>query len=287
MILNSKKLAFSLIELSIVILILSIVISSALNVLGDKSQVQKSLNTETKLNYIAKAIKVYALNANRLPCPMGIGKTANSADFGVQSINGGDTTDCIDGYDNDLGTVSGFVPALTIGLPMEYMYDEWGRLIIYYMSETLASTDLSATLEQPSIDVVNLDSEGEENTVMWRYASATEIGTDVDDCRDNGTSSFDNVTSNTLIPICAAFVLVSHGANGYGSVNLAGTVLSGASGSAEELNNAVSTNDGNSETDEHIKIFTLPLNTSSASSYADYFDDVIVYMSKESILNTQ
>ncbi|MDX1950044.1 MAG: type II secretion system protein [Rickettsiales bacterium] len=278
-----KNFAFSLIELSIVILILSVVVSSAMNVMGDKKISETNIKTEEKLKHIAKALKIYAKENNRLPCPMDIGLTPTSASFGSEELVGGDPSDCDGGYNNNLGTFVGFVPFAEIGLPPEYLYDEWGRLISYYMDESMASA-MSTSSNIPNIDVKNLTSSGSENTIMWRYVLTSEVGSNIPDCRDAGASTISASSTNVLIPVCAAYALVSHGANGYKSINLAGTELSGANGSTREANNAPKTHDGSNA---HIKILALPFNNSSESSYANYFDDIVVYMSKEAILDTQ
>ncbi len=287
MILNKKhKTAFSLIELSIVILILSIVASAVLNVMGTKTQAEKSESTYKKLEKISKAIKVFAQENDRLPCPMGTGMTPTSDDFGEEGVDDPENpTDCSDVLESG-ENVMGFVPTLTLGLPPEYMYDEWGRLITYIMSKNLID-NMSNVVNIPNIDIKNIDSEGAENTQMWRYAKPTEVNVAVIDCR-NPSQNITPDSTGDLIPVCTAFALISHGSNGHGSRNFAGTELTSTiAGYYEELNTPTEIVVIG---EDWVNIYNMQQNNSIEEDLdleaPLYFDDIIYFLSKESTLNT-
>lgn len=289
MILNKNKIissGFSLIELSVVILILSIVASAALNVIGKKTQAEKSSVTYTRLEKIGKALKVFAQENNRLPCPMGTGMTLISDNFGEESADDLESpTDCNNVLESG-ENVMGFVPVLTLGLPPEYMYDEWGRLITYIMSKNLLS-NMDNLSNIPNIDIKNIDSDDEEVTQMWRYAKPTEVSTSVTDCR-NPSVIITPTSTGDLIPVCAAFTLISHGSNGHGSRSFAGTeLISTIAGHFEEFNTPVEIADIG---EVWANIYNMPQNisTSTDNDFDEslYFDDIIYFLSRESTLST-
>ncbi len=284
---NGFRSGFSLIELSIVILILSIVASAAMNVIGKKTQAEKSTATYKKLEKIAKAIKVYVQENDSLPCPMGINPTPTSGDFGLQSADSlEEPSKCTKWVIKSENNMIGFIPTLTLGLPPEYMYDEWGRLITYVMSMNLLH-HMNNDANISNIDIKNINSDGEETTQMWRYAKPSEINTEVEDCINPG-SSITPLSTGELIPVCAAFVLISHGANGHGSYNFSGIELNSPIAGDYEVQNTP--NYISKENTESINIWNMPDNNSVSTDNewgsSQYFDDIIYFLSKESILNT-
>ncbi len=278
---------FSLIELSIVVLILSIILSSALNVLGSKTQAEKSEVTYKKLEKIAKAVKVFAQNSdnNRLPCPMTTGMTSASDNFAEESADNIVTpADCVSLLESG-ENVMGFVPVLTLGLPPEYMYDDWGRLITYIINKNLIS-DMDDDSKISNINIISVDGNDNENTQMLRYANPTEVGVSVPDCTNPSTPIIPTSTSD-LIPVCASFVLISHGANGHGSRNLAGIELTvSTAGYYEKAHSPVALDAGATDV---ISIYNMPPNNSTANDpglgESIYFDDIILFLSKNSTLN--
>ena len=114
---------FTLVELSIVLIIVALLTGGLLMSLGAQREVQAIRDTEARLASIQEALLGFAAANGRLPCP------ATSTSNGVEDPAGGGT--CSAPYD-------GFVPAVTLGItPVDtqgYTVDAWGRRIRYAVS---------------------------------------------------------------------------------------------------------------------------------------------------------
>lgn len=123
---------FSLIELAIVLLIISILIGSFVGTLGTRIENTHRSDTFDQLNKVRDAILGFAISNRRIPCP------AIATSGGQESpIGGGSCT-----------VRNGFVPGGTLGLRGSYnrddlLLDSWGNPIRY--SVTAANADAFTT----------------------------------------------------------------------------------------------------------------------------------------------
>lgn len=112
---NTSQQGFSLVELSLVMLILGVLITGAFS-LAKVGQTQKKYDTtENKLQKIKRAMLTFSLISGHLPCP--------DVDANGNEERVADGVAC--------SAVSGWVPYVDIGLSRSDVVDSWGNLISY------------------------------------------------------------------------------------------------------------------------------------------------------------
>lgn len=119
---------FSLIELALVLVILSLVLAGALVPLNAQIEHKQWRDTEQNLQVVHDALLGFAVRNGRLPCP------ASSTSNGMESpLNGGVCTNPYDGY----------VPAVSLGLSrldtQGYALDAWGNRLHYAVAKSAGS----------------------------------------------------------------------------------------------------------------------------------------------------
>lgn len=199
---NSFKnlLGFSLIELSIVVLVMSVIISGTFIFVGDASFQAKLIDDEERINLIDEKINEFYIKNGYLPCPASRSEALNSANFG-------DETDC-SLISAPTGTTHaainqvriGTIPVRALGLPDKFMFDAYNNRYTYAVnrvhaidSATFTSTYTSST---PVININHVD-------------ISTSTQTNITNFNNN-----DNVM----------YVLVGHGPNGNGATSYSGTL---------------------------------------------------------------
>jgi len=276
---------FSLIEISIVVLIVSVVASSSLNLIGRKNDAENIANTEKRMRFIANALQVYFNSNAKLPCP---------ANYEVGSYVSGEGIDCNDtgtlvdsnlseyeGSSSKANILGGFIPYIDIGIPPEFTIDEWGRRITYIVDKDATGPDVAT--ETAHIEIQAPDGDGAtDDHAVFRSPTTAEIATSVVDCRDEtGATTITIESPYTEIPECAAFLLVSHGKNGYLGFTqkdaiITNTIYSSSleagNGLAVEVSGTINTFDD--------KFNQLPENTEDESNY---FDDILVYVTQSKL----
>ena len=129
-----KQHGFSLVELALVLVILSIALGSALMPFNAQIEQQQWRTTQHSLQTVHDALLGFAVRNGRLPCP------ASSTSNGIESpANGGICTNPRNGY----------VPAVSLGLSqldeLGYVLDAWGNRLRYAVatsnSAAYTSTD--------------------------------------------------------------------------------------------------------------------------------------------------
>ena len=281
---RGKIKGFSLIELSIVILILSVFLSTTVSFLAKKTSVDKNAQTRERLERISEAVKFYYQKNSYIPCPANIAAALNNAQFGVGADNGSNCTQYLDASAS-LNICSGGVPFTTLALPAQYAFDAWGNRISYIIDRDMRFTFAAST---PNIRVN--DEYG--NSLIWRSPKPAEYNTSVTDCTgasiavgqaSTGTAGYaDRSTSTTRILSCAAFMLISHGANGYSAYNARGSQIGS---SASYAVNAAQGSNSPIDIDAYTFDQTFvdgPINQDTKdATYTEYFDDILVYRTKE------
>jgi prepilin-type N-terminal cleavage/methylation domain-containing protein len=123
---------FTLVELSIVLVIVSLLLGGMLMTLGAQQDIANGKETEKRLSDIRDALLGFAAANGRLPCP------ASPASTGVENPVGGGA--CVNAWD-------GFLPGITLGIgPTDaqgYAVDSWGNRIRYAV--TKANTNAFTT----------------------------------------------------------------------------------------------------------------------------------------------
>lgn len=278
---------FSLLELSVVISITAIVVATTVNVIGDRTAEDRNLDTIGKLEYIARALQVYSTANTELPCPADITDTLNDNNFGV--------ADCATALESvDSGNVhGGMVPVTTLGLPTEYSFDEWGRRIVYVVDENMTNSSgwLASSIE-PNIYVNGILANGSEYSILNRTPTKDELGTTVDNCTGGSGVVVGATEYDETIPMCAAYLLLSHGQNGSIAIDSKGgsdLITSAAIIGTDENENSIHENEtlgisfDNKFIDKDLNDANLTISSSGSSLNTEYFDDILLYRTKRQV----
>ncbi len=190
---------FTLIELSIVIIIIGIITAtfmSGLLVYLDQSRMQQ---TRERMEKITEAVNIYLDINGKLPCAAPLTVPIDGSDF-AKEVNDGDCEDtALNGTfrDNFFEVRIGAVPVRSLNIPDEYSFDGWNNRFYYAVQERLATAGEYNGLGQIAI----VDS------------------------------------NNNLIINSAHFVVFSVGEDGVGAFNRNGSEVSACSGSKLDIEN--------------------------------------------------
>lgn len=137
---------FTLVELAIVLLIVSLLVGGVMMAVSTQQEIQRIKDTEKKLDEIREALIGYALaNNGALPCP------SQSATSGSESRSGGTTCN----GSNPLSNVYvGFLPWETLGVSQT---DAWGHLFRYSVTKTFA--DKPSTYDFNAVGRITVDND--------------------------------------------------------------------------------------------------------------------------------
>lgn len=278
---------FSLLELSVVISITAIVVATTVNVIGDRTTENRNLDSFGKLEYISRALQVYATANTELPCPADITDALNDNNFGV--------ADCDSALESDeAGDVhGGMVPVTTLGLPTEYAFDEWGRRIVYVVDENMTNSSgwLSSSIK-PNIYINGILANGSEYSILNRTPTKDELGTTVDNCTGGSGVVVGATEYDETIPVCAAYLLLSHGKNGSIAVDSKGgsnLITSAAIIGTDEKENSIHENEtlgivfDNKFIDKDLNDANLAISSGGSALNTEYFDDILLYRTKRQV----
>gem|GEM_PF-650927 len=213
---KSRILGFTLLEMSMVIIIISVV--TAMAVSSGISVVENSRQSSTlkKMAEIDKAMLAFRITNDRLPCPAGLTILKGATTYGIEASDAGT---CISATQNNryvnnsagstVAVAEGAVPAVTLGLPADYMYDGWGRRIRY-------AVDVGMTYAN---SFTNNPAGAKCGAITLRDTSGGAI-------RSDGTALKGSI-----------YALISHGSNGHGGYTNRGVIFNNGSSDADELVN--------------------------------------------------
>jgi prepilin-type N-terminal cleavage/methylation domain-containing protein len=197
---HKHLLGFTLLEMSIVLMIVSVIIGGGLLIFNKYSAKSKVVETEEKIKIILSAIKQYALKYNRLPCPtVNVSSQAvplGHFDFGMENTTGTPVTGCTGGF------YHGTVPVHTLHLYPTLANDAWDRRFKYVVRRNYVVTNGLTTNASP------------DDILLY-----------------NGV--------NTRLYPDVVVAIISHGENGLGSFSGRGGAASATTGAtATEIANA-------------------------------------------------
>ena len=135
---------FSLLEMSVVLLIVGSMTGGMLVMANKKVEQNKYDITQDHLQLIDQTLTAYATRGHILPCPASSDAALNSATFGVAD-NCAAAAPALSGIiADDAGTADevwiGVVPTRALDLPDSVMFDGWGNRIRYAVVKSLASS---------------------------------------------------------------------------------------------------------------------------------------------------
>jgi prepilin-type N-terminal cleavage/methylation domain-containing protein len=200
---------FTLVELTIVMLIVSILLAGVMMPLSLQMEVRRYADTKKTMDLINEALIGFVLINGRLPCPASGTIADGTAGAGTELLTG-----------NACTSITGVVPWVTLNVPET---DEWGGRFTYRVSSIFADTIAAATYGcAPSV-----------NPTQSSFALCATAG-DMMKVQSRTTTAAYDMTNNNALPA----VFISHGKNGYGAYRPQGGAPSGmpAAGTDEAAN---------------------------------------------------
>jgi len=243
-----KKSAYSLIELSISILIISLLMAGVFSMINGSIIKNKIGKTTDKMNKIYNALGLYLAVNKRLPCPASTQDNINiSTNFGKESRGSSGNCGTTGVYNSiDSNFVWGLVPVQDLELGSEYAVDEFGNFISYVINKKFTGDYMVNPVKDAS---------------SFGTASLA-TGIMVVEIQSDGVSEV-SLTDKSIM------VILSHGPNGVGAFKLDGTRDAVNIAYANDIENIVSTSTNNFN------------NKFIISSYeADKFDDILMYKTR-------
>lgn len=233
---------YTLLEISVVLVILAVVTGVALKVGTQRADVNTVEEMDDSMNAIEAALISYRKANDRLPCPSDITAAVTAAGFGRELAPTGTCTGANFGPSGT--TVAGGVPTKALGLADKYAFDVWGRRILYAVDTRI--TAAGAFVTYPITDTTIIGS------INVKDASGGD---------------------RTLRGLVA---LVSFGKNGHGAYLRAGgaTRQNASSTNTDELKNCHC--DAAAAATAFDNIFVQKAATQSTTA-TDIFDDVVRY----------
>lgn len=245
---------FTLLEMSIVLVIIGVVVSGLVTVFSAALQKRQFQDTQAKMEFIQKTIYDYRVAFGRLPCPADITLAISNANFGVEANNMGTCTGgaiaanfaqapVVGARDG----IEGMVPIHTLRLPDEYAFDGWGRRFVYAVSKDATQSG------------------------AFNIISGYDISTRMNILNTQGTSKSD----------LAMEVLISMGPNGHGGWPRNGgatRISTGSTNASEQQNcdcNASATATGLNVT------FVQKDITQDPTDKLNSFDDLLIFTTRQ------
>lgn len=184
---------FSLVELSIVVLVIGIVLTMGIGAWTANLENQAHASTAQRQATVKEALTGYLRRNSRLPCP----DTDFAAPDGIENraTAGDPTTACTAAF--------GVLPYVTLGLARDAVRDGWGNFFSYHVSNTNITAASSGNWS------ANTD---------WTRTAWFRPG-------NTGLITVNERSGATVTPIAtgAVTVVVSHGRNGLGAYSIGGT----------------------------------------------------------------
>jgi prepilin-type N-terminal cleavage/methylation domain-containing protein len=201
--------AYTLIELSIVILIISVLMMGGLTITISSLNKAKKISTQNKINEIYKAVGKFLLENKRLPCPASITLTKDDNLYGFESRT--DAGCSVSIFNGNL--YYGMVPAKTLNLALNMAEDDFGSKISFIIDQRF-TTNFQ--------DVISNKTTG---------FGTTESYNGIISIKEKPSSVSRTITDDAIL------VILSHGLNKMGAFNHNATIQNDRSPDSDETEN--------------------------------------------------
>lgn len=152
---------FSLVEISIVLVVISVMISGVLPYITESQKTNAANDTASRLEAIELAMLTFRAANGFIPCPSNITAALNGGTFGAAVASG-----CATANFTDANNAAGGVPTRDLGLSDEYAFDGWGRRMTYHVTRTLTGAGYGAGTGALTVN----DASGAARTTAAAYA---------------------------------------------------------------------------------------------------------------------
>jgi len=271
---NRGNSAFTIVELSVVLLVIALILGTSLSLGASQAEVQRISQTNQKLNSIQLNLQSYLMGGgtvvtNGLPCPADPSQVQTAALFGVASTavpnSAPASSTCTIAAGSQvlyIGTANatgkayiGALPNRTLLLPDEYQVDGWDNKFAYVMNAAYNSSTNLANLNYP-------------------YPAITVNSTGGAVCVAPGTTA--NCLTND-----AAIAVISYGHSSYGAWTRKGAsrIATGWNGGADndQIQNVIC--DGTYITSHCTAVATSPATFVAKAANSNY-DQITRYMAR-------
>jgi len=255
----SNKKAYTLIELSITILIISLLMAGVFSFATGSINNAKSALTNQRINEIYKSMGTYLMDKQRLPCPASIlTSKVNDISYG-EEVGAGIGCEGVGVYKSSTNSnlFFGGVPIRALNLSSEYAEDGYGNKFNYIIDRRFT---------------YNFINTGSTQDVVGSSFGTVESALNVMTVREKQTNNTFSDLSNDAI-----FVLSSAGENGLGAFSAESGIQNIASTESEEMDNQISgfIDSASPPTATFNNIFTL-----NSFGSSDDFDDNVFYKTR-------
>lgn len=248
---KANDLGFTLVELSIVLIIIGVLVSGALSLATSRTSNAQITNTINKIERIEGELSAYVMLNRRLPCPADGTVSGADAEFGLEKRDSSDPTDCDAALmpSSSTNIAVGVVPVRSLNLPDSFMMDGWNQRILYVVD----------------VRYVNESDFMSNNTGAIQVLSAASSGVVL---TANPTGSAENSG--------AIYLIMSYGMNSHGAWPFDGGTNRNdtASTDADEIENAHNVTNFNSIDN----VFVSHLETAN-------FDDIVRFKLKHQLIS--
>jgi len=206
---------FSLLELSVVLAIGAVIISSGLTLAVTSLESDRRLETQNKMEFLADTIRRFVAKFGYIPCPADASLRFSSATFGVgegTGDSGGNPCNSVNATSG--ATVTGMVPVTTLGLEPNMALDGWNNRITYVIAEDLVRVgnpgngwtggDGNITISNEggtaytTTGVIALISHGENGYGAWQGSGGTQVGATSGDAFEDENADLDAALIQTI-----------------------------------------------------------------------------------------
>lgn len=145
---------FSLLEMSIVILISGIIMTAVLNTIPIIYRTTKSLSNNKKLEKVEDAFYAFILKHKRLPIPANMEDkiNTNTGTYGLEQ--NAENAKKVNSNEN---LYIGTLPSVDLGLSPEYVYDEYGNKFVYIVNANCTKTKGLLKCDSNSNDLITME----------------------------------------------------------------------------------------------------------------------------------
>lgn len=265
------RLGFTLVEMSIVLIIMSVVVGGGFALATNINERKKEDVTQARLDAIEKALLDYRKANNRLPCPADGSLNPDHANYGIEAANsgsctGGTPTANFTGATHatktvytDTTVVGGTIPIVTLGLPKEYGIDGWGNKFSYHI-------DARAT-EHSAFSTYTISNSNCFNVI-------------IDDAL-----TWANDSDRNYLSFHAVYALISHGKDGHGAFSMGGPRINSGTVNAFQQQNAHYDDTG--MVIAYNNLFHVVPESEDPDTPRDRFDDILRFKTRAQLRTVQ
>ena len=260
---KNRKTAFSLIELSIVLVVTAIIIAGVLSASTASINNAKIKTTNERIKVIYKALGNFVLTNYRLPCPAALNIAKDVAAYGNPVSSAGNCSGVgVYKSSTQSSVIYGMIPISALGLPQDLAEDGFGNKLIYIVNNNYTAADYPGT------------------SPTTFFSSFSE--SDISNIRILQVSSGNVIDGN-------AFAIISLGQNKYGAFNSTGTTQNGTT-STDTYEQQHYVTSVNLSTSPYTASFGNVAGNASRvvityeNSGSDVFDDIVFFKTRNQMI---